>query len=343
MNQKKIHLALAAAAMASPAIIHRGVRTHDMMTYDARTIDSSGVFLIGELERLDQTLHMPLSTVTWSRDIKLRSDVSMADEVTSFTNSSFAAAGGPSPNGKSWIGKDATAIAGIALDIVKTNNPLSLWGMELAWTIPELESSQKVGRPVDQQKYQGMVLKQNMDIDEQVYIGDPILGVTGLLNNAGVPVQATTTTSGWATATPDQILADVNAALSASWLASGYSRVPRKMGLPPLIFAMLVSRLISAAGSQSILNFLRDNSIAMANNGVPLEIVPMKWLTGRGVGGVNRMVVYTDEEDLVRFPMVPMQRTPLEYRGIRQLTTYFCRLGVVEIVYEETILYVDGI
>ena len=31
-----------------------------MLTYDQYTIDSSGAFLIGELERLDQTLHAPL-------------------------------------------------------------------------------------------------------------------------------------------------------------------------------------------------------------------------------------------------------------------------------------------
>ncbi|MFX7784810.1 major capsid family protein, partial [Acinetobacter baumannii] len=83
-----------------------------------------------------------------SRDIDLREDVSIADETSSFTNSTFAAAGGASPNGKSWIGKDASAIAGIALDIGKTASPLTLWGMQIGWTIPELESAQKLGRPV---------------------------------------------------------------------------------------------------------------------------------------------------------------------------------------------------
>jgi len=66
----------------------------DFLTFDAATVDSTGVFLIGELERLDQRLHMPLAAVTWARDIDLREDVSMADEVSSFTNSSFAQAQG---------------------------------------------------------------------------------------------------------------------------------------------------------------------------------------------------------------------------------------------------------
>ena len=122
-----------------PRSVKRAYTRDGLMTFDAATIDSSGSFLIGELERLDQTLHMPLAAVTWGRDIQLREDVSIADEVSSFTNSTFAAAGGPSPNGKSWIGKDANVIAGIQLDIGKTANPLTLWGQQIGWTIPDLD------------------------------------------------------------------------------------------------------------------------------------------------------------------------------------------------------------
>jgi hypothetical protein len=41
--------------------------------------------------------------------------------------------------------------------------------------------------------------------------------------------------------------------------------------------------------------------------------------------------------------MTPLQRTPLEWRSIYNLTTYYGRLGVIEVVYPETILYRDGI
>ena len=46
-----------------------------MITFDQATVDSSGAFLIGELERLDQTLNLPLVGYTWTRDIQLREDV----------------------------------------------------------------------------------------------------------------------------------------------------------------------------------------------------------------------------------------------------------------------------
>ncbi|HFT4086514.1 TPA: major capsid family protein, partial [Shigella flexneri 2a] len=124
-----------------------------MITFDQATVDSSGAFLIGELERLDQTLNLPLVGYTWSRDIQLREDASIADDISSWTNTSFAAAGtGANPNGKNWVGKDSTAIAGVNVDIGKSGNPLNLWGMELGWTVIELQAAQQVGRPIDTQK-----------------------------------------------------------------------------------------------------------------------------------------------------------------------------------------------
>lgn len=134
-----------------------------MFTIDRATIDSSGVFLVGELERMDQTLNMPLTSVKWTRDMPLRSDISIADEVSSFTNTDFASVGGPNPTGKNWLGKKATAIPGIELDIQPTRNNLTPWAQEVGWTVLELASAQQLGRPIDVQKYEGMKLKWKCD------------------------------------------------------------------------------------------------------------------------------------------------------------------------------------
>ncbi|HEY8354203.1 MAG TPA: DUF2184 domain-containing protein [Methylophilaceae bacterium] len=314
-----------------------------MMTFDRRTIDAAGAFLIGELERLDQRLHEPLAAVTWSRDIDLREDVSIADEFSAFTNSSFAAAPGVQGSGKAWVGKDANAITGISLDIGKTTSPMPLWAMQLGWTIPELESAIKLGRPVDQQKFAGMQLKYQMDIDEQVYIGDTAMGFTGLVNHASVSNVANATNGDWANSTPDDILQDINEQLNSTWAASGYAVCPDRLLLPPQQYGLLVTRLVSTAGNISILEYIKQNSLSNSINGRPLDVQPLKWLVGRGALGTDRMVAYSKDPNRVRFPLVPLQRTPLEYRDLRQLTTYFGRLGVVEAVYAETISYRDGI
>lgn len=318
-----------------------------IFTLDAYTRDSTGAFFINELDRLDPRLYEPLVNITWSRDIKLRTDVSISDESTSFILSSFGAAGGINPSGKNWLAPNATSIPGIDLNGARQVAPLRPWAMELSYDMVELARSQKLNRPVDVQKFQGLNLKHQMDIDEQVYIGDTTFGNFGLVNSDKVtPVSAGAKAAGgttWAVATPDEILSDVNTLLTSCWLNSGYAIVPGKLLLPPTLYGLLVARKVSDAGNISILKYVMENSIANQVNGSPLDIQPVKWLTGRGAGSTNRAVAYTDDESRVRFPMVPIIRSNPYYQGIRWATVYYALLGEVEFVYPETLLYMDGI
>ncbi len=312
-----------------------------MKTFDQHTIDSSGAFLVGELERLDKALHMPLASVTWGRDIDLRTDVTLADEMSSFTNSSFAAAGGVNPNGKNWVSGSSTEIASIAVDISKTGAPMRLWALALPWSVIELAKAEQLGRPLDQQKHAGLKLKHQMDVDEMVYVGDALLGATGLINNQSVAPLSVS--NEWTAATPpDVMLDDINAIIDQAWLQSAYAVCPERLLLPPRKYSML-TRPVTSAGSKSILKYVAEECVANGVNGKPLDIQPLKWLTGRGTGGKDRAVAYTKNEMYVRFPMVPLQHTPVEFRGLHQITTYFGTLGEMEFVYPETVAYADGL
>lgn len=327
-------------------------------THDGRTVDSTGAFLVGELERLDQTLHMPLASIFWHRDVDLREDVTIADEVSSFTRSTYGSQGGLGTgngigNGKAWIGKSTNQITGIGVDIAKVPHPLTPWGMEIKYSILELESAARLGRPVDQQKYDGMQLKWNMDVDEQVFIGDTSLNATGLVNNSAVTNVQNVDNGAqgspeWTTKTPAEILQDVNEILQSAWAAAAWAVIPSELRLPPNQYGYISTQLVSNAGNTSILKYLQENNIA-TTSGRPLNIQPLKWLIGAGAGGTpgtaghDRMVAYTKSRDRVRYPMTVLQRTPLQFDSIYQKTTYFCRLGVVEVVYPETIAYRDDI
>lgn len=322
--------------------------TRDGFTFDQATMDSAGAFLVGELERLDPMMHMPLASVTWHRDIDPRTDVTIGDEMSSFTNSTFAAVGGTSPTGKAWIGKNTNAIPGMSLDISKTPTALTLWGMELGYTLPELASALQAGRPIDSQKLEAIRLKYNMDIDNQVYVGDTDLSVYGLCNNPNVTasnvVNGASASPLWSSKTPLEILTDIRSIEVQTWTNSGFAVAPRNLLVPPSNYVLLLQPLaIGGVNYNSIAEYISRNSLCMEQNGVPLEIRPVKWLTTAGAGSTARMVAYTREYDKVRFPMTTMLNTPIENRGIYKLTNYYARLGSVEVVYPETILYRDGL
>jgi hypothetical protein len=307
-----------------------------------KTFDSTLAYYVNQLDNLDKKLYEPLYNVTWGRDISLRTGITMANESTSFIRSNIGSIGTQNAQGKPWISPNTTTLPGVSVNGERVVLPLRLLGQEISYTSVELERSQLTGQPIDVQKFNAMNILYQMNTDEMIYVGDTGVGAEGLLNSSLVSVAAADTGS-WSTATPDEILADVNEMIEAAWSASGYSVCPDKVLLPPAKFAYIASQKVSNAGNISILQFLEENSISLRVNGRKVEIQPVKWLTGRGTAGADRMVAYTNQEDKVRFPMVPVRRETPYYLGIKFNAPYIWAFGEVEFPYPETVIYRDGI
>lgn len=312
-----------------------------------KTFDSTLAYFVNQLDNLDRKLYEPLYNVTWGRDINLRTGITMANESTSFIRSNIGGIGTQNAQGKPWISPNTTTLPGVSVNGERVVLPLRLLGQEISYTSVELERSQLIGQPIDTQKFDAMNIMYQMNTDEMVYIGDTDVGAKGLLNSnlvtSGAVANGAAGTPAWATKTPDEILKDVNDMVTAAWQASGFAVCPDKVLLPPAQFAYISSQKVSNAGNVSILQFLEDNSIALRVNGRKLEIQPVKWLTGRGASGADRMVAYTNQEDKVRFPMVPVRRETPYYLGIKFNAPYIWAFGEVEFLYPETVIYRDGI
>lgn len=312
-----------------------------------KTTDSTLAYFVNQLDNLDRKLYEPLYNVTWGRDINLRTGITMANESTSFIRSNIGGIGTQTATGKPWISPTSTTLPGVSVNGERIVLPLRLLGQEISYTSVELERSQLVGQSIDTQKFEAMNILYQMNTDEMVYVGDTDVGATGLLNSSIVTSAAVANgvagTPQWNTKTPDEILKDVNDMVNAAWQASGFAACPDKVLLPPAQFAYISSQKISTAGNVSILQFLEDNSISLRVNGRKLDIQPVKWLTGRGASGADRMIAYTNQEDKVRFPMVPVRRETPYYLGIKFNAPYIWAFGEVEFIYPETVIYRDGI
>ena len=325
------------------------------LTYDKATYDSAGAFLIGELERLDPMIHEPLISIQWMRDIDLRTDVQMGDTSSSYTTSSFGAAGGVAPAGIAWAGAETTTLPRAQLDIAKVVNPLNLWSMEVAYTLPELEQARLTGRPIDVQMLSALNRKHQMDIDQVVYVGDTAVSTTGIVNNTLVTNSSNVAAGAngslqWVNKSPDEIRADVNEVLISTWAATGYAVPPTKLLVAPTPFGYISTTIASTAAQSTILTFLKENNILTAEKGIPLDIVSCKWLDKANINGpggsaatYDRMIAYAQRQDFVRFPMVPLIPVAPQYDGIWIKVPYYGRLGVVETVYPETMAYRDGV
>lgn len=311
-----------------------------------KTMDSTLSYYVNQLDNLDQKLHEPLFSVTWGRDISLRSGITMANESTSFIRSTIGAGGSQSATGLPFISANTNALQGVSVNGERITTPLRLLGHEVSYSSVELERSQLLGQSIDTQKFNALQTIYQMGIDQMAYVGDDSVGAKGMLNSAdvsAVAVESVSSVTIWTGKTPDQILKDVNTMLETAWAASGYAVCPDTLLLPPAQFAYIAGQKVSSAGSVSILTFLEDNAISLRANGRKLVVQAVKWLDGRGTAGADRAVVYSNNEERLRFPMVPIRRETAYYHGIQFNAPYIWAMGEAEIIYPETMLYTDGI
>lgn len=319
------------------------------LTYKMKSQDSSLAFFQNQLDNMDKRLYMPLSMVTWARDMKLRAGVTLSDESTSFIQQAIAAGGtltqGSNASGGNmpWISPETSALPGVMVNGQRVVTPLRPLARELSYSNIELARSQKLGQSIDALQMNALNTTYQMNVDQMVYIGSTDVGATGLLNNAAVTAGSVSGGIWNSAKTADQILDDVNNLLSNTWSSAALAIAPTKIGLPPTKFAYLTTAKVSSAGNISIMKYIKENCISTAINGKEIEIVPMKFATGRGVAGADRMVAYYDDEQFVRFPMVPIFREQVYYQGIKFFAPYVWLMGEVEFVYPETVQYSDGI
>jgi hypothetical protein len=308
------------------------------MQFTDSVISSTGAFLVGELEKLDPKLYEPISDFTWSRDIQLRTDVAIADEVTSFITSEYAGGFGIHSAGKSFIRGASTTPATLQVRMNKVMTPLTPWGMELDYTIFDLEKAMKAGRPIDAMKHEALRQKHNLDIDQMVYLGDTEVGVAGLLNNAAV-TKSNIGAFDASALTAEKAIEYFNTILDAAWKATSYTRIPNVMLVPPALFAAMSSKQLTNT-SMNLLQYVQSNNLSVSNGG-SLTIRPVKYLADATTFGNGRIVAYTNDPTVVRFPLVQLQSLPVQFRDYRQIVPYYGALGGVEFVRPEMVFYGD--
>lgn len=307
--------------------------------FDENTVSSTLAFVKGELERIDPNPYLPLEDATWGRDIDTREDVAFYDEVSSFILENFAGGfGGTGVGKKSWITNSTTTPAQVGVSAQKVMNPMTPWGMEVSFSIRELMQAMAVGRPIDVQKFDALRLKHQLDIDEQVYVGDAEIGVSGLLNNSSVTAENLGAFD--STLTNAQIIDMFATLMNDAWEATGYIRIPDRILVPPTVYARLVATQLTNT-NENLLNYIQRNNLRTQNYGSELKILPCKWLGNTEYFSTPRIVAYTKARDVVRFPLVRLQALPVQHRDYFQVIPYYGALGAVEFVRPEMVYYGD--
>ena len=327
-----------------------GAASGATMTLDAAGIASGMAFLVSELEKRDPLIRRPLTSVTYPRDIVVKSGGGWVDYVSA-QSVGYGITGGSG---------DSAVQAGGAngLPIVQANMDKGLFkahtfaaALRVMWV--DMQKANFTGRSLDQLLQDGMRMAYDKHMDENVYMGIPAYGTTGLVNNPDV-TETTVASNGaaapstkWADKTKEQILADINAAITAVWAAAEYDEeaMPNHILLPYEQYMYLLNTMVTDLAGESILDYVLKNNIA-AKNGRGMYIGAARWCKGAGSGGADRMVVYVNHERFLQVEeLVPLTRAMSQPNAAEFCydTAYAANLSEVELFYTQTMMYFDGI
>lgn len=327
-----------------------GGSPNDLVLDDAG-IASGGAFLVSELEKRDPMIRKPLTSVTYPRDIVIKTGGGWVD-FTSAMGVAYGITGG-STNGPVHAG-GANGVPIVQADVNKGVYKTHIFAAALRVMFVDMQRANYIGRSLDQLLQDGIRMTFDKHQDANVYVGLSEYETTGLINNPDV-VETVVTNNGattnastkWADKTPQQILNDINTAISAAWAAAEYDEgaMPNHILLPYEQYVYIMNTMVTDLATETIMDFVLKNNVA-AKNGRSLYIGATKWCKGAGTGGADRMVVYVNHERFLAIEeLVPLSRVMSgpNVANVCYDTAYMANLSEVEMYYPQTMTYWDGI
>jgi hypothetical protein len=232
----------------------------------------------------------------------------------------------------------------------KFETTVSMAAIGYDYDLEELGRAMTLGIDLRADKAQAARRASEEFIDKVAILGDTSKNYTGLANNAAVTAgSAGATGTGSATTfaskTPDNVLADINAALTGMFTGTLGAEMADTLLLPYQQLLDLSTRRIDATNQTTILEWVERNNVRTRTTGQPLLIRGVWGLETAGSGSTARMIAYRRApEVLVLYMPMPFQFMPAYQQGpLRFEVPGIMRLSGVEVRRPKAMRYMDGI
>ncbi len=304
---------------------------------DADGIASGGAFLVSELEKRDPLIRKPLTSFTYPRDIVIQTGGGWVDYVSAMSVA-YGITGGAVNSPVTAGGANGIPVVQASVD--KGVYKAHVFAAALRVMFQDMQRANYIGRSLDNLLQDGVRMAYDKHMDANGYVGIGDYGTTGLVNNPDATettaVNGAKGTAAWATKTPQEILKDVNDAITSVWAANEYDEtaVPNHILIPYEQYNYILTTMVTDLATETIYDFLLKNNAA-AKNGGSLFIGATRWCKGAGTGDKDRMVVYVNHERFVKMDeLVPMSRimSAPNVANVCYDTAYMANLSEVQIL-----------
>ena len=186
-------------------------------------------------------------------------------------------------------------------------------------------------------------------IDDIVLNGDSNKGWTGLINDTSVtkadaPAASGGSSRAWQDKTPDEIIKDVNDALTGVYSDSRQVEMADTMAIPVEAYTDLASRRLTDT-SMTVMDYVQRANVYTAQTGQPLTIRTIRGLEDAAASSKGRMIAYRRDPQVLRLHLpMPHRFLPVWQTGpMSFVAPGIFRIGGLEIRRPGAVRYVDQI
>ncbi|PZT20631.1 hypothetical protein A7Y00_14705 [Stenotrophomonas maltophilia] len=249
-----------------------------------------------------------------------------------------------------WINGNADDIPKAGTTRSKFETPVYTAGIGYGFGFEEIGRAQLLGINLPTEDAAAARRASEEMVDRVALLGDTAKGFSGLFNAANVtPIAAPTGSWGTlqvaGTATPDQIVDDMNASLMNVFNGTNTTALADRLLLPWSKFMLISTKKMSQYSDLTILQYFLANNVYTATTGQPLTVRGQRGLDTAGVGGVARLVAYRYDPSVLKLHMpMPHRFLPPHPAGpLRVDVPGVMRLGGLDVRQPKQVVYLDGI
>ena len=188
-------------------------------------------------------------------------------------------------------------------------------------------------------------------IETTTIFGDPSVGFQGFMSYTGIPTSnpamGASQATEWTSKTAQEMVKDVNDAITYMWVNSRGIFIPGKVFLPMQQYSYLANTPMTIGGvnnGKSAMTYLMENNIYTNETGKQLEIIVFRYLTKAGAANSDRMILMDSNPDYQGMPF------PLPYAMTAPVpvplgAAFFAeqKHGSFSVFQPGSMLYIDGI
>jgi hypothetical protein len=208
------------------------------------------------------------------------------------------------------------------------------------FSLQDLRSAAMLGMSIDSMKATLARKSIERKIDQLICTGDAASGITGMANNANVPL-ATGLTGTWQGAAATVIQADIEKICTQLFINCA-GTIPEERSVTIAVdvatYARLTTLRIDTFNMRTVLDYLLES------NRMIKEIVSWSRLSKVASGGTaRRLVAYVKDPDTLE-TIIPQEFEilPAQPRALTFVVPCHARFGGVKVVYPLQMLYADG-